>query len=101
MLWYDQATGVTLDTIVEYVTTYNGSNATASTSTSVIYGDLSTVNASSVSAAREVFSSYVQHGYAIYNESDAIVLASGTNRAVGSVTSYAWPTNYVVISSII
>jgi len=101
MLWYDQTIGVTLDTVVEYVITYNGSNATASTSTSVIYGDLSTVNASTVSAAQEIYSSYVQFGLVAYNGGGPIVLASTTNGAVGSVTSYAWPTNYVVISSII
>lgn len=101
VLWYDQTIGVTLDTVVEYVTTFNGSNATASTSTSVIYGDLSTVNGSTVSGAQEIFSSYIQYGLAAYNGGGAIILASPTNGAVGSVASYAWPTNYVVISSIV
>lgn len=52
VLWYTESISLTLDTVSIYVTRYNGSNATAITRYFTIYGDVSTLNVSNISAAQ-------------------------------------------------
>lgn len=103
MLWYNSSISLTLDTISVYVTTYrglNGSNATAVTKTSTIYGEIDKVNASQVADATSIYDLYVANMVPQYIGGGSIFLARGTDGAVGPVTSLPWPTPYVAISSV-
>lgn len=95
---------MTLDTISVYITTYNGSNATAVTRTSTHYGDLNTVNVKEVPEAQSIYATSVLRQIPEYVGGGSIFLARGTDGALGSmggsITSLAWPTAYVMISSI-
>ena len=100
ILWYNESITLTLDTVSVFVTTYNGSNATAITRYSTIYGDIETVNVSAVPAAMSIFNSYVADKVPQYGAEGPIYLARGTDGSIGSVTSYAWPLPYIQVSSI-
>lgn len=104
MLWFNSSIGLTLDTVSVYVTTYNGSNATAVTRTSTHYGNLNTVNVTELPEAQSIYINSVFRQVPEYQGGGSVFLARGTDGALGSmggsITSLAWPTAYVVISSI-
>jgi hypothetical protein len=82
-----------------FVTTY-GSNATAITRYSTIYGDINTVNVSSISAAQSIYTNTFLHAVGQYIGGGSIFLARGTDGSIGSATSYGWPTPYILLSAI-
>ena len=82
-----------------FVTTY-GSNATAITRYSTIYGDINTVNVSSISAAQSIYINTFLHAVGQYIGGGSIFLARGTDGSIGSATSYGWPTPYILLSAI-
>jgi len=82
-----------------FVTTY-GSNATAITRYSTIYGDINTVNVSSISAAQSIYTNTFLNAVGQYIGGGSIFLARGTDGSIGSATSYGWPTPYILLSAI-
>ena len=102
MLWYNDTISLTLDTVSVYVTTYrglNGSNATAVTKTSTIYGDIAKLNATQVPEAASIYQNHMAQIVPQYIGGGGIYLARGTDGSIGT-TSLAWPTPYVRISQI-
>ena len=102
VLWYNDTISLTLDTVSVYVTTYrglNGSNATAVTKTSTIYGDIAKLNATQVPEASSIYRNYMAEIVPQYIGGGGIFLARGTEGSIGT-TSLAWPTPYIRISQI-
>ena len=89
---------MTLDTVSVYVTTYNGTNQTAITSKTTIYGDIATINASTVAEAQSI-SSYLVAAVIEYEGGGPLYLARGSDGAIGSTTSIPWPTPFIKIST--
>ena len=102
VVWYNEAISLTLDTVSVYVTTYrglNGSNATAVTKTSTIYGDIAKLNATQVPEAASIYDNHMAQIVPQYIGGGGIYLARRTDGSIGT-TSLAWPTPYVRISQI-
>ena len=100
VLWFNSSISLTLDTVSIYVTTYNGSNATAVTRTSTRYGDISTIKGVKVPEAYSIYMKWVFGQIPEYDGGGSVFLARGTDGGLGSITSIAWPTAYVLISSV-
>jgi hypothetical protein len=100
VLWYNESISLTLDTVSIYVTTYNESNATAITRYSTIYGDVSTLNVDNIPAAQSIYSKNIKFAIEQYEGGGSVFLARGRDGSIGSMTSYGWPTPYVLISAI-
>ncbi len=100
VLWYNESISLTLDTVSIYVTTYNESNATAITRYSTIYGDVSTLNVDNIPAAQSIYSKNIEFAIAQYQGGGSVFLARGRDGSIGSMTSYGWPTPYVLISAV-
>lgn len=100
VIWYNSSISLTLDTVVEYVTTYRGSNITAVTKTSTTYGDIDKVNAKNVSAAMSIYLTHISPMGSQYAGGGNIYLARGTDGALGLNVSFAWPSAYWGLSTI-
>ena len=100
IVWFTETISLNLDTVSVFVTTYNGSNSTAITSYSTIYGDIEAVNASQVPAATSIYQYYIFNAVMQYGGGGSIYLARATDGRINSAASYAWPTPYMEISAV-
>ena len=90
--WYSSSIGITLDTVSLIVTKYNN---TAVTRSSTVYGDIDTVNVSSVAEAQSIATSLGQGGGD--NDYDLVVGVILSNATKGNVDAPAYPTPYLAI----
>ena len=95
--WYNSSIGVTLDTVSLIVTVYNN---TAITRTSTVYGDLESVNVSSVAEAQSIASSLAldvnDNDYNLYV---GILLGNATKGLDDAAGPPPYPTPYLAIDA--
>ena len=93
--WYNSSIGITLDTVSLIVTKYNN---TAITRTSTMYGDIDSVNVSSVGEVQSIVTSLAQ---AVddndYNLFVGALLGNATKGSVDASEPPAYPTPYLAI----
>ena len=93
--WYNSSIGVTLDTISVVVTKYND---TAITSSSTVYGDLHSINPSTVAEAQSIVSAYSQAaGDTDYNLQVGVLLGNATEGGIDASNAITYPRPYLAI----
>ena len=95
--WYNLSIDVTLDTVSLIVTKYNN---TAITRTSTVYGDLESVNVSSVAEAQSIASSLgLEVGDNDYNGIVGVLLGNATKGFDDAAGPPPYPTPYLAIDA--
>ena len=95
--WYNSSIGVTLDTVSLVVTKYNN---TAITRTSTVYGDLKSVNVSSVAEAQSIASSLgLEVNDNDYNLIVGVLLGNATKGDDDVANPPPYPTPYLAIDA--
>ena len=95
--WYNSSIGVTLDTVFLIVTKYNN---TAITRTSTVYGDLKSVNASSVAEAQSIASSLaLDVNDNDYSDYVGVLLGNATKGNDDAADPPPYPTPYLAIDA--
>lgn len=93
--WYSSTLSLTLDTVSEAITKYNN---TAVTSTTTIYGNLNSVNLSTVAEASSIAEAEIDPQQGNDYDNAAFFLGNATNGLVDGSVSIPYPIPYLAIS---
>lgn len=93
--WYSSTLSLTLDTVSEAITKYNN---TAITSTTTIYGNLNSVNLSTVAEASSIAEAEINPQAGNDYDNAAFFLGNATNGLVDGSVSIPYPIPYLAIS---
>lgn len=96
VFWFTEAWSVTLDTEYITVTSFNGSNVTATTNTRTVLGDVQSLNTSNIPYI-ETLMATIYNGEGYFNARPTIV--RGTNGSVGT-TSFPYGQPYAEVTAI-
>lgn len=97
VFWYNSTISLPLDTISIFVSEYSN---TTITSTSTIYGNITSLSANISAQARSAQSDSPVFIGGGYQEFGQFVLANGTDGAVpGGVTNFPYPTPYIAVAA--
>lgn len=91
VFWLSEVWSFTIDTVSVIVTTFNGSNATAVTSTKTVLGDLNAISASHTSYLSSLFATVINNDQEHYNHNASLLRINGCS--VGT-TSFAYGQAY-------
>ncbi|CAD6587550.1 MAG: hypothetical protein ASARMPREDX12_002934 [Alectoria sarmentosa] len=94
--WYSSTLGLTLDTVSEAITKYNN---TAITSTTTIYGNLNSVNSSTVTEASSIAMAEIDPEQGNDYDMADFFLGNATNGLVDGPVSIPYPVPYLAISA--
>lgn len=96
VFWYNSTISLPLDTISVFLSDYGN---TTLTSSSTIYGNITSLSASIDDQVAEAQEHFSQLADGAYEDFAPYVLANGTNGVVpGGMTSFAYPTPYIAIA---
>ena len=96
IFWFSQTWSVTVDTKHVTVTSFNGSNATATTNTRTVLGDLQSLNTSYIPYIQSVMTA-IDNEVGYFNPNATLV--RGTNGSVGT-TSFPYGQPFAMVTAI-